>query len=213
MITEQLDRSKRIHDGTAEHIDFAGKQTKHLEKLNRSMFIPVIGKAPGSNNKNAASEHQQQQQQASDSWGGWLNYLGMGGGNEEPPKQPKKTFAPRTASLLDPAAQKPAYRSEGYGSTGPTGNGSFPASKQYEAQVGDWATQEERELSQRHEAEIDKNLDIISGALNQLKFAGLAMQEETERQNKVISQLQDDTTQSGQKLNLVDKKLKKQLAK
>ncbi|KAJ3106387.1 hypothetical protein HDU97_006372 [Phlyctochytrium planicorne] len=182
---EQLDGVSKNLGVISDDLTKADKKADHLVQLNkRPFFVPVsasVAKASQEVDKANAAQASSQS---------WYSWLGFGGGEDEAQKKAEEeqqqlqapVFQPRTSSMLE-----------------------------YEAKVGEWATQEEQNRSRQHEKNISDDLDVVSQTLDSLKMVGLAMGEETRRQNEKIKLMQDQVDANNDKVGVVNKKIKKVL--
>ncbi|KAJ3077839.1 Synaptosomal-associated protein 23 [Quaeritorhiza haematococci] len=117
--------------------------------------------------------------------------------------QPKKLWGPRGSSL--PEGGFPGYPNNGF----PVANTDAPPA----GMVGDWASQDQQAQSSALEAKIDSDLTHISKAVNNIKIMALQTNEEIDRQNQLISKVDDQVETNKAGIDGINRKLGKILKK
>ncbi|KAJ3095372.1 hypothetical protein HDU96_001195 [Phlyctochytrium bullatum] len=188
---EQLNTINNRLDGVNDNLDRADAKATHLVQLDkRPFFIPVSSKVAKASAE--ASKRPEPEQQSSS----WFSWLGLGGG--------------AGGEGGDAAAGGAGYNPEALGPP-PVIKPRTSSMVEYQAKVGAWATEEEQARSKQHEKEIHESIEVTSDALDRLKMVGMAIGQETERQNALLSDIQGKVDVSQEKVDKVNRKVRKVL--
>ncbi|KAJ3195911.1 Protein transport protein S9 plasma membrane t-SNARE [Irineochytrium annulatum] len=181
----QLDNVNNTLDGVSDQLDSADKKARYLEQVNRSMFIPVVGKNPNGTPATVAPQPVTAKPPPPATWASWLGFSSTTDADVEDPNEPPPVIKPRGSSLPET----------------------------HKGLVGEWATAEEQARSGQMEGQIDRDLDTISGGLKAIEQVGRAIGAEVDRQNGVLGQIGTKVDVSQEKLDRVNNRVKKQLKK
>ncbi|KAI9337382.1 hypothetical protein DFJ73DRAFT_849219 [Zopfochytrium polystomum] len=223
--SEQLDRTEDTLFELNERIDQADKQAAHLRKLNRSIFLPVVGKRP---QPLVDSGDPQPGLMAAADLPGLVSksiWAGLGLEEKPPPKRPE--LLPRSSSLFDPNYPNPhEMLEENEEANGADTNAQAPSAlrasyasatqssmKTSKGQLVASATPDELKLSRALDAETDRNLDLMLESLAKMVNHGLAMREEADKQTLQLDRLKISADQASANLDQVHKRVAKELSR
>ncbi|KAJ3283030.1 hypothetical protein HK104_010582 [Borealophlyctis nickersoniae] len=196
---EQLERVAGKMDGVSEKVDSAGAKTDYLTKLTRSIFVPVFGKEKDTS------------QNRTDTLGA-AHAAASKDGLAAPAKlgpDGRPLWGRRTSSLPEGGFGGV----DGGGGSAVNGGEAGSSGQQRAGMVGDFASQEDQQMSAMYEQRIDDNLHNINGAVTNMKHMALAMNASLDQQTHVISAIDSSVEVNQEKLVNVDKKLNKILQK
>ncbi|KAJ3217854.1 hypothetical protein HDU67_007140 [Dinochytrium kinnereticum] len=184
---EKLGRQGAQLDGIDKKLDVMNAELDRADK--KATHLVQLNSRPffipvSSSVAKASEEASKRPEPQSSSWFSWMGFTSetTPSSDSQVPLGPPPEIKPRTSSLVE-----------------------------YEAKVGAWATQEEQMQSKEYEKQIDEDLDQVSGALDSLKMVGLAIGEETRRQNALLKDMTAKSATGQEAVNRVNKKVKRVL--
>ncbi|KAI9094073.1 hypothetical protein DFS34DRAFT_252900 [Phlyctochytrium arcticum] len=185
---EQLDSIHTRTEESSHKIEVAQARTSYLDKLSDSFLKPVFGREKVVKEKKSNVNFE------------WKAPAGTNG-------QP--LWGRRVSSL--PEEFPGAVPGAGAAAAEP---GSLRNSKvQPGGVLGEWASSDDRQKSEMHEATIENNLNQISGVVAGIRHQAQVMGTELDRQTHVIRSTQDNVSDQTDKLRGVNQRIDKILRK